>query len=451
MRLGWKSLVGTLIAFATQLAWADTQGRVSLSQASFVSPDYELTGKKDYPLFGGGLDTLSGILTEAEIEDNLQAQVRGMVAPGSSVLNYLNVSQLYWKQNLLTVGRKKIVWNQLDENFNLGSFQPQFKWNPLAWESQGLTGIFLHFENSETQIPWGVTLFGSPLFIPNQGAGYEIKDGAFQESNPYFNTPPKVAVINDREFPIDYNLQKPEVQDVVTRQSYAGRIFVGDSIKGPYLQLAYASKPMNELNLGFVNYAPPLNERVSVDILPSVSNHTLLSSDLHFANRFFKIGISALHEVAQEPKFEADWTYVKYTDSTLVSPFLDLKFKGAELNFSLLSVEGGDAVAIGPEAYQALKFIPQRYPFRDAGMVGFKYQYRFKRHESLGFATRYLRGSAGEFDLWSTQMSYQWQERWAASMTSQMVAVENNAKGERTLYNSYLNNDLVAIGVSYVF
>ena len=158
-----------------------------------------------------------------------------------------------------------------------------------------------------------------------------------------------------------------------------------------------------------------------------------------------------MHEKTTEPKFEEIWTYAKYTDSDLVSPFIEFRYKSFELSTAYLSVEGGDSEPVGPEAHQALKFIPHRYPFRNAGLVGAKYQYRIKRHENVGLATRYLRGTAGEFDLWNSQISYQWQENWAASMTSQMVAVANNSKGERTVYNSYLNNDLIAIGVSYVF
>lgn len=457
MKPDLRVLVGTFIAFCAQLAMGYTQGRVSLSQASFVSPDYKLTGKKDYHLVGAGLDTLGDIRREDEIDNSLQAEVRGMVAPGSSVLNYLNVTQLFWKQSNLTVGRKKVLWSQLDENFTLGTYQPIFKWNPLHWETQGLSGIFIHFESSDSALPWGVTAMGSPIFIPNQGASYELRNGSFQESNPYFKAPPSKALVNGQEFDVDYNIQKPETQDIVFRESFAGRLFIGDYYQGPYAQVAYANKPMNELNLGFIGYAAyPENgnlaeKSVSVDILPEVSNHTVFSGDLHYSAKHIKVGISALHEEPKEPKFEAPWTYATFTPSTLVSPFVEFKLYSAKLDLGYLNVDGGESVGAGPEADQAVKFMPQRYPFRNAGFVGLKYQHRIKRFENIAFATKFLAGATGEFNLWTTQASYQWQERWAASLTGQLLAVENNTKGEGTAYYPYESNDLVAIGVSYVF
>lgn len=457
MKRGWLALVGACFVLGAQIAWGGPQGRVSLSQASFVSPEYELTNKKDYQLFGAGIDTLSGVMTESEIDDSLQAQVRGVVAPGASVLNYLNVSQLYWKENVLSVGRKKINWSQLDENFTLGSIQPVFKWNPLQWEQQGLTGLFIHLETTDA-LPWGVTLFGSGLFIPNQGAGYELKDGTFQASNPYFKAPPEVAEVNDQDFKIHYDLKKPEVQDIVFKQSFAGRVFLGKEHKGPYVQIAHAYKPQNELNLGFIGYAPYLEnqanaavKQVNVEILPVLSYHHISSADLFYSNKYIKAGLSGIYEVPTEPEFESNWTYATFTNSTLISPFVDLKFKDLELNFAYLTVNGGESVPVGPESHQANKFIPRRYPYRNAGSVGARYQFRFKRHENLAFSTKYLRGEAGEFDLWNTQASYQWQERWAMTLAGQLVAVENNSNGQATAYNSYVNNDLVAIGVSYVF
>jgi hypothetical protein len=450
MKPVWKALVGAFIVLMTISAWGEPQGRVSLSQANFISPDYNQTVKKDYQFVSAGFDTLGDVRHEHEIDDSLQAQIRGMVAPGSSVLNYLNVSQLYWKQDPLSVGRKKVDWSELDEDFSLGIYQPLFKWNPLQWESQGLTGIFLHLETTDA-VPWGVTFFGSPLFIPNQGASYEVQDGAFKESNPYFKAPPTTASVNDRDFGINYDIQKPKTEDVILRQSFAGRIFVGNPEKGGYAQGSFAQKPMNELNLGFVGYAPPANQKVNVEILPAVSNHHVAGLDLQYSAENFRTGLSAIHEEPKAPTYTDEWTYVTYKSSTLVSPFIEFRKRGAELHFAVLSVDGGESVGVGPEAEQANKFIPQRYPFRNAGLISAKYQYRFKKFETLGLSTRYIRGESGEFDLWLSQATYQWRHGWAFNVTSQMVAVENTEKGSRTAYNSYMDNDLLAIGVSYVF
>ncbi len=450
MRPVWKALVGASIALSAFSAWGNPQGRVSLTQAGFISPDYSQTLKKDYQFIGAGLDTLAEARQENEIDDSLQVQIRGMIAPGAPVMNYLNVSQLFWKQDVLSLGRKKIAWNYLDEDYSLGIYQPLFKWNPLQWESQGLTGLFLHLE-TVAPIPWGMTLFASPLFIPNQGAGYEVQDGVFIASNPYFKAPPTLAYVNEGEFRINYNIQKPSAEDVVMRQSFAGRLFVGAPQKGAFAQISYAYKPMNELNLGFIGYAPAVRQQVNVEIQPVVSNHSVLSADFHYVFENFRAGISAARETPQTPEFSKEWTYTNFTNSSLVSPFVEFRDKQLELKASLLTIEGAESIGSGPEAHQANKFIPQRYPFRNAAQLSARYQYRLKRFENLALQTRYLRGESGEFDLWLTQASYQWRQGWAFNVVSQMVAVESSEKGLKTAYNSYLDNDLLAMGVSYVF
>jgi hypothetical protein len=441
------TLIGLLI-FAVIPTWAETQGSVSLSEAGFVSPDYRLTEKKDFQFFSGGLDTLSNRRTESEMPDALHAQVRGMISPGSSVLNYLNVSQLFWKQQALNVGRKKMNWSELDERFHLGMYQPLFQWNPLMPEEQGLTGIFLNLQADESAIPWGVTLLGSPLYIPNQGASYELKDGKFQNTNPYFSPQFKYLRINGGLSPINYEVQKPETQDIVFRQSFAGKVYLGNERKGFFSQLSFANKPTNDLSLGFQGYGLSDNT-ATVEIQPQVARHNLFSGDIHFTGSFYQFGVSAVREAIQAAVFKEEWTYVRYSDSILLSPFVAFRAFNTELQLSALSVQGAEATAIGPEANQAEKFLPQRYPFRNAGLAQLKYSFRMKRSQKLQLSTRYLRGEKGEFDLWTSEAAYQWSDRWTAQLASQMIAIDQTSG--KTVFDSYVNNDLVSVGVKYVF
>ncbi|MGZ5279892.1 MAG: hypothetical protein ACXWC9_08120 [Pseudobdellovibrionaceae bacterium] len=450
--MNWSriALSGALLTFAVGIAWAGPQGRISLSQASFVSPDYSLTERKDFQLISAGIDTFRGNPVESEIENNLQAQIRGMMAPGAQVLNYLDISQLFWKQQIFSVGRKKIKWSQIDETFGLGVYQPLFKWNSLQSESQGLTGLFMHVEETRGTVPWGLTLFGSPLYIPNQGAGYEIKDGKFENTNPYFNAPPQNAIVNGQKAQFQYVLQKPEMSEVIYQQSFAGQVFLGDRKRGFHAQGAFAQKPMNELTLGFKGVLIP-DQKIETPILPQVMSHNLMSAEARYSFSHVSVGIAGISETPQDPKFDSQWTYAKYSPASLVSPFVDIYFRGAELNFALLSVQGGETSFAGPQAKEAETVLIPHFPFRNAAVAQVKYQYRVKRNENIGFSTRYLRGEKGEFDLWTGTVAYQWQERWAAQLTSQMVAIQPVSFDDKTLYHSYAENDLVAVGVSYVF
>lgn len=450
MKRFMNALSGAFLTLVVGTAWAGPQGRISLSQASFVSPDYQLTDKKDFQFISAGLDTMSGLQSENEIDSTLHGQVRGMMAPGAQVLNYIDISQLFWKQQIFSVGRKKVRWSQIDETFGLGLYQPLFKWNVLQPESQGLSGLFMHIEDTRSGVPWGLTLFGSPLYIPNQGAGYEIKDGKFENTNPYFSAPPQTAEVNGQSAQFQYILQKPEMNEVIYQQSFAGQVYAGDRKRGVFAQGAFAQKPMNELTLGFQGVLIP-NKKIETQIAPKVVHHNIISGEARYSLSNVSFGVAGATETPQNPKFESAWTYPKYSQAALISPFLDVKLFGVEFNFATLSVTGGETSFVGPQSDEAASVLIPHFPFRNAASIQAKYQYRLKRHENLGFSTRYLRGEKGEFDLLTGTVAYQWQERWAAQLVSQMVAVQPVSAENKTIYHSYADNDLVAIGVSYVF
>lgn len=445
-----RILLGSVIYIAFWSAWGNPQGRVSLSQASFVSPDYQRTSRRDFQLVSAGFDTLVDSQSEDEIPDSLHGQVRGMVAPGEGVLNYLDVSQLFWKQGVVSVGRRKIFWSDLDERFKMGIYQPLFQWNPLQWESQGLTGIFLHLENDQAPVKWGATFMGSPMFIPNQGSGYEIKNGVFEKTSPYFPMLPAQASINGRTSEIRYDLQKPATQDIVSRQSLAARLFVGDAQEGPFAQIAFSNKPMNELALGAKIYQTS-DDLVHVEVLPVTAHHQVLSADIHYASKYLKYGISGIQDTPAEPQFEPGWNHGVFKRATLTSPFLETRFRNFDIQTAYLHVDGGEADVVGPDSAQAASFVPQRYPFQNSWLAGVRYIHRIKRHQNLVLSSKYLRGERGEFDVWTSQASLQWAAHWTATMMAQMVAIERTDQGKATAFDDFANNDLVAVGVSYVF
>ena len=448
MRLKTSGLL--ILSLLSLPALAETQARLAMTQSEFVSSDYHLTDKKDFQFFSAGLDTLAQVRREDEIENSLQAQVRGLVSPGVSVLSYMNISQLYWKQDILAVGRKKTRWSLLDDEAQLGLYQPLFRWNPLQPESQGLTGVFLHLQGKTNDMPVGMVLYGSTLFIPDQGTGYEVKSGAFERSNPYFQAPPQQANINGQTDSVSYTVQKPNTQDVVFNRSLGAKVYLGEENTGFFSQLAYANKPSNQLALALQGAVNP-NNTVELNILPAVYYHTLISGDLKYSWRNVGLGLSTIHEKTEDPTYSSEWSYIHFSDSDVVSPFLEIKTKEFQSRLSYISIKGADESGQGLLKDQVSQFLPARYPYREAFLVQMSYMFRIKRWEGLRASTRYLQGTSTDFNLWTTQLSYQWEERWSAGVQSQMVAVGDSKAALRTAYAPYENNDNVAVGLNYVF
>lgn len=440
-------------ALSTRHARADIfepVANVSLTQASFLSPSYNLTQKKDFQFIGAGFDTLSKPRADRELENGLQAQVDGMVAPGTSVLSYLNVSQLFWKQGFLSIGRKKENWSYLDSNYTLGIYQPLFEWDLLLPREQGLTGIYLTMEAQDSPFPWGFVVFGSPMFIPDQGAGYEIKGGEFERSNPYFQAPPAFFEIRGQTDTADYNVQKPDTNSVVFNRSFAGKVYVGKESDGVYAQAAFANKPVNQLALGFQGFVTP-NNSVDVEIQPQVYYHSLASADVLYSWKNVVTGLSFLRENITSPDFDPQWTYVSYSASDLISPFFKYRDKNFNITLSYLNVQGGEETVQGDLSDQSSSYLPHRYPFRSAYQATVNYRFRLFTPRFIYLSTKYLQGSENEFALWTTQASYQFQTRWTANLTAQLVDVKNNPAGDMIAYQPYNNNDAIAVGVSYVF
>ena len=338
----------------------------------------------------------------------------------------------------------------MDETFKLGLYQPVFKWNALKTDSQGLSGVFIHLEPEATAIPWGISLFGSPIFIPNQGPGYEIKDGKFENNNPYFSSPPKEAEINGQRTEFNYTIVRPELYEVINHESFAGRAFFGKENDGFHLQAAYAQKPNNELALGFQGVLVP-GKKIDIQILPKVMYHNLASGEIKYSWTHFSIGFEALKDTPQNVSFDSPWTYAYFSESELYTAFATFAWRDLDISLASLSVTGGDSSFIGPRSVEAENVLVPKYPFRNATLATVFYTYRLRRFQSFGISSNYLRGTQGEFDLWNSTFAYQWRDRWAAHLTSQLVAVQSTDSEHRTIYHSYPDNDLVGIGLSYVF
>jgi|GEM_PF-2695512 len=424
--------------------------QVSLTQASFLSPEYNLTQKKNFQFIGAGFDTLSSPRADHDLENGLQAQISGMVAPDTAVLSYLDVKQLFWKQGFLSIGRKKQSWSYIDNNFSLGMYQPLFQWDPLLSQQQGLTGIFLTLDSPDTTVPWGFVAFGSPIFIPDQGAGYQIKDGQFERSNPYFQAPPAFFVIRGQTDTADYNIQKPDTNAVVFNRSFAGKFYLGREEEGPYFQASFSNQPVNQLALGFQGFVTP-NNSVDVEIQPQVYYHSLSSADALYSLKSVVMGLSFLKENISAPTYDPKWTYVDYSSSNLVSPFVKVRLKNFNATLSYLSVQGAAETIAGDLSDQSSNYLPHRYPFRSAYQAVVNYRFRIKASQYVSLSTRYLQGSLNEFALWTTQAAYQFRSNWAVNMTTQLVDVKDSAAGSLIAYQAYNNNDAIAVGVSYVF
>ena len=433
--------------------WTGTKGNIALQSDLFLSPDYSATDTRQYNFVSAGMRTpgLGPDNRFENLESGLQASIQGQFSPQAPALSALNISQLYDQESLISIGRKLENWSDLDERWNLGMYQPQFRWNPLRPESQGLSGIFLKMRGESEKIPWGLLVFGSALYLPDQGASYTVKEGKFESTNPWFQTPPKQAAFSQTGVidQIQYDVQRPENNHILFNTSYAAQFYIGNSHAGFSLQTAYAYKPSNQLSLA-VDGDLTSHDAVSVKVNPSFYYHSLLSADAQYVGDLFEAGVGALREKPQAPDFEPQWNYVSYGESNLVSPFVGVKWGRVKIRALSLVVHEPEETVKGPKAKEVGGLLAHRYAFGSANALEASTRFFWRRYEGITGKMRYTQGSEGEFALVTADLQYQMDQRW--SLGGQVLLVRSDSSGrKKNIYSNFEDNDSAQVGVLYVF
>src|SRR5690606_10564467 len=106
----------------------------------------------------------------------------------------------------LAFGRKRVSWNRMDEIWELGVWQPRYRWDYLTPRSVGLTGFFAEIKPDNS---WTLQLWASPLFVPERGTPLEFRDGMIRSPSPWFLNPPSELGVLGRPTPIRYSLEGP--------------------------------------------------------------------------------------------------------------------------------------------------------------------------------------------------------------------------------------------------
>ena len=426
------------------------RGEVSLRNDSFISSNYENTKTPSYNFFGGKISTIQQSINGTIQENGLHGDVEGVFSPQAPVLSYHNISQLYFRDNAFSVGRKLEDWSLLDESWHLGIYQPQFKWNPVNPSSQGLTGIYADLKSEDATQPWGLTLMGSWMFIPDQGAGFEIKDGQFEASNPWFRAPPRYAQYDSEGKIIDrieYNIIRPQTNDILFNNSWIAKAYLGDAYDGFFVQAASAYKPSNQLSLG-MDVRTSSNEVVIADVSPKIYYHSIVSADSRLSNKFATIGLGMLRDKPKSPQYDEVWNYVEYGESILTSPYLELRYRGFSTRFSHLQIQSENTTYHGPKISKLEPMFTEKYPFKRAGKLEASNRYYWKKQQGMKLKGSYTQGDNGGFEIFNAGIEYQQSRNW--TMHSQVLLLRSDAN-LNSYYSDYQDNDQVQMGVSYVF
>lgn len=450
MQLNRSALTGTFIKLILSLimwgpvsAIAQVRTEIKAFSDSFISPTFEATQKTNYQFVGGA------IKTDPFTDDFLKMDVAGGVALGAPLLNYLNISELYLQKRSgsesFYIGRKKILWNELDGRWDLGVWQPMFKWNPLNPESQGLVGIFWEIDKPF----YNLLLFASPMFIPDQGASFEIKDGSFVRANPWAARPPESVRILGVETGIDYNVNMPDELEIVMQNSFGLKASYGDP-RSLRIQGSYTYKPANQLMLNYEGKLNNGNLRSAVNIHPEVFYHSLAGLDVTYRRGRWNMGVSGIYDHPTNSDSSPEFTHPVFSEALLSTAFIEWSNARWSFNLQYLEVFGGEVTEVGELASADRPPIMNRYPFTQAQQMAILYNSSVGGRKVMTKMT-YINSQKNQFDLVRLSARMQLSGLWSVVGEMQLVKAERVNQRNRNDIAQFENNDRLMMGAAYVF
>lgn len=443
-----KSRLAIILLLIMGISNAEAQltSELEIFSDSFISSSFGATSKTDYQFFAADLKT------DPISSDPLRIDISGAVALGAPLLNYMNLSELYTTQDLnsnqkITIGRAKFLWSELDARWELGVWEPVFKWNPLSPERQGLSGLFWQAEKSGFEL----TLFASPLFLPDQGPSFDLDNGRFVKSNPWFRRPPESIRIFNETTAIEYQFLKPNESNIIFHSSYGGRLLIADSDKVRW-SLSYIYKPMNQLALAYDGALDIAKDKGVISLKPEVVYHTLLGTDLVLQNKKLRYGISStIDRPNKEKVFEQNLTSPVFTDALLVSGFVEYDSGPIKLSIQRMQIFGGDISEVGKLASAERRPLMTRYSFKQANEFSGVLYKKLGANRRLELKTSIMGSDDGSFLLTRTHGTLNISSLWQIFGELQLIKASTDRPDSQNEIINYANNDRFMLGASYAF
>ncbi len=362
----------------------------------------------------------------------------------------------------ISLGRKIYFWNQADEDWNLGLWQPLHLEDGLRPVPQGLTGLFYNSDGPMLQF----LAFASPLFIPTMSPALAEQNGELVSESRWFRPlPRRVSVMEAKPTELVYRMKVPNARDLVLQASYGARLRVGSADRGPWVAVAYAQKPINSL---FVKYdasviARGLNPLGQIEVGPIVARHELASADLGWNFEKVRLGISYLQDVPgirlpenslNSEGFQSDYYQQQPRPLRVASMHLnssfDIPLLERELTWKILYLRARteETSEFDSQGVERSAFIPNRLNFTNAAVLQTDLKWNFRWTTTF----KYLR----EFDqlgsIWNFETEFK-PGRWAFRLGIDVLGVDDEIvqEGDNRFINAYRQNDRVYGGLAYVF
>ena len=389
----------------------------------------------------------------------------GMIELGDLSHWYLNPKELYigtakeFSKVQFILGRKIQDWSDLDQTWQMGLWEPRFRWDYLAPERVGLTGVFFKLNTEVARF----TAFGSPVFIPEMGHSYVVEDGKFVGENPWGARPQEQSNVVGVQTNVRYDLKVPPIKDILMSPHFSLRGDLGYA-QGPWGSVGYAYKPMNQLQITFDGFLAldPSDPYSDVSVMPQVNYHHLLSVDLGYRKPNYWATASFLYENPDEADFSPEISGQTFSEARSAGLTLGVNVGGTQAKptqivLSYLKTWGGWVKDKGKLAGNEGSFFEQRYDFRNAAKLSVNAPLPGSVGNKFYIKNSFLYDIYSQGGIFQTSVSFHPTRKLGFSLGADVLGTSfasherANAAQSDTFIGRYKTNDRVYGGVSYEF
>lgn len=191
----------------------------------------------------------------------------------------------------LKFGRQILSWSEVDKVWGFGKLNNRRNFDYFTPGQEGLMGLLLERKSSNGM---RYRAFVSGIYVPEMNPSLDIdKDKkTISSRHPWADTPAQTAEVEGRMMKINYDVQYPEISDVIYRYSVGANI--GWESKHWLLDNFIMRKPENtttpdvEVNVDFVQNA------INANIDPRFYYHDIYGSTLKYRNKDLEMYISGI-------------------------------------------------------------------------------------------------------------------------------------------------------------
>ena len=304
-------VVGTYFDNFISLTRSNFQNNEDLFLFAESKRRFKFNSIKSYWHLGGRYSNLEGV----------QLWVKNFCSSFSKKIDELNTQ---WG---VQVGR--FYWSdlRLDSFWGLGLVEPHFRGDPLAPLRQGLTGMNFWAQLGEVKL----SLFGSPIGIPDIGPSFSIKNGRIISSSPWFVGAPAHVFFLGNKIDLNYNSDfSGDRLDILLNPSLLGKMVVKDEKFAVQILGGYV--PSNQFFLK-IHPKAKVNDFGNAFIEANVDTQLLTKSIMSASVKKDFKHISLWSEFYSEKVDTQDLFEVGHSKDYFFSKVFDQEFFGAGADF----------------------------------------------------------------------------------------------------------------------